>query len=119
MRYYHATLLDRVPRILREGLVPRREAPIGMPRLKPHIYVFDALESAVLYSLKWHWHFPFRGQERAVLELDCPVSWFEPDPVSPLNPDMDPPGAWRTLRAIPPTCVRSVDVLGEVVRAKA
>lgn len=105
--YYHATPLARVAKILRRGLLPRRYAPIGHLPPQRHVFVFDNLESSVEYALRWHWRF-----DDAVLEIEAPSSWFERDPIDPINPHLDPPGAWRTNRAIPPDRIRAVLTFG-------
>ena len=102
MTFYHATPIDRVHRILREGLRPSRSLTTGCLRpRRPHVYLWCNLEDAVLFCVGTHWN-----HEMAILEVEVPNSWLEAVPVSELPPvTPEPKDQWRVGREIPPSSV--------------
>lgn len=105
--FYHATPLLRVPRILREGLRPNRVPTTGSVSPRPHVYVFDTIESAAWFALVVHWR-----DDMAILELALPSSWLDGVPAwesPPLTPE--PRNQWRVSCPIPVECIMGVSVV--------
>ena len=102
MKLFHTTPIDRIPEVLRHGLLPRKERVLGCGDARDRysfVFLFDTIESAVLYAKTFHWAY-----NNAVIEVSVPSKWVEPDDFNEKNPWLppDPPGSFRTQKAIPP-----------------
>jgi len=99
---FHTTPVERIPDVLRRGILPRQQRVLGLHDRRgrfPHVFLFDTIESAVMYARTFHWAY-----DNAIVEVSVPARWVEPDDFNEKHPFLpqDPPGSFRTLKAIPP-----------------